>query len=56
MIAYRRILVLKLEVKRPVGGPRSRWVGNFKWILERESGVLWTGLIWLTLGTGRELL
>jgi hypothetical protein len=26
-IACRRILVLKLEVKRPVRRPRSRWVG-----------------------------
>jgi hypothetical protein len=26
------------------------------WILERWDGVMWTGLIWLRIGTGGELL
>jgi hypothetical protein len=26
------------------------------WILERWDGVIWTGLIWLRIGTGGELL
>jgi hypothetical protein len=30
-----RILVGKPERKRPLGGPRRRWVKNVKWILER---------------------
>jgi hypothetical protein len=30
-----RILVGKPEEKRPLGGPRRRWMDNIKWILER---------------------
>jgi hypothetical protein len=26
------------------------------WILERRDGVMWTGLVWLRIGTGGELL
>jgi hypothetical protein len=26
------------------------------WILERWDGVMWTGLVWLRIGTGEELL
>jgi hypothetical protein len=26
------------------------------WILERCDGVMWTGLVWLRIGTGGELL
>jgi hypothetical protein len=26
------------------------------WILERWDGVMWTGLVWLRIGTGVELL
>jgi hypothetical protein len=25
------------------------------WILERWDGVMWTGLVWLRIGTGGEL-
>jgi hypothetical protein len=28
----------------------------FGWILERWDGVMWTGLVWLRIGTGEELL
>jgi hypothetical protein len=27
-----------------------------KWILERQDGVVWIGLIWLRIGTSRGLL
>jgi hypothetical protein len=27
-----------------------------KWILERYDGVVWTGLIWLRIGTGGKFL
>jgi hypothetical protein len=27
-----------------------------KWILEREDGMIWTGLIWLRVGTSGGLL
>jgi hypothetical protein len=47
-----RLLVGKPEGKRPLGRPRHRWVD----ILERWDGVMWTGLVWLRIGTGGELL
>jgi hypothetical protein len=34
-----------------VGG----WI-IFGWILERYDGVIWTGLVWLRIGTGGEIL
>jgi hypothetical protein len=27
-----------------------------RWILQRSDGVVWTGLVWLRIGTGGELL
>jgi hypothetical protein len=51
-----RLLVGKPEGKRPLGRPRLRWVDNIRWILERWDGMMWTGLVWLRIGTGRELL
>jgi hypothetical protein len=36
-----RVLVRKPERKRPLGRPRRRL----------EDGVVWTGLIWLRIGT-----
>jgi hypothetical protein len=41
------ILVGKPETKRPLGNPRRRWENN---------GLVWTGLIWLTIGTSGGLL
>jgi hypothetical protein len=52
-----RLLVGKLEGKRPLGRPRHRWVDNIRLDLgERWDGVMWTGLVWLRIGTGGELL
>jgi hypothetical protein len=48
-----RTLVGKPEGKRPLGRPRHRWVYNIKIDL---NGMLWTGSIWLTIGTSRGLL
>jgi hypothetical protein len=48
-----RLLVGKPEGKRQLGRPRCRWVDN---IIERWDGVMWTGLVWLRIGTGGELL
>jgi hypothetical protein len=47
------ILVVKPEGKRPqdVGG----WT-ILKWILERQDGMVWTGSIWLRIGTSGRLL
>jgi hypothetical protein len=51
------LLVGKPEGKRPIGRPRRRWVDIiFGWIVERWDGVMWTGLVWLRIGTGGELL
>jgi hypothetical protein len=44
-----RLLVGKPEEKRPI----HRWVDNIRMNL---GGVMWTGLIWLRIGTGGELL
>jgi hypothetical protein len=48
-----RILVGKPEGKRPLGRPRGRWVDNIKIDL-RE--MVWTGSIWLRIGTSGGLL
>jgi hypothetical protein len=52
-----RILLRKPEGKRPLGRPRHRWEDNIRMDLrERENWVVWTGLIWLRIGTsGRPL-
>jgi hypothetical protein len=50
-----RILVVKWEGKRPLGRPRRRWY-ILKLILERRDWVVWTGLIWLRIGTSGGLL
>jgi hypothetical protein len=48
-----RMLVGKPEGKRSLGRPRS----NIKMDLrEREGVVVWTGLIWLRIGTSGGLL
>jgi hypothetical protein len=40
-----RLLVGKPEGRRPLRRPRRRW-----------DGVMWTGLVWLRIGTGGEPL
>ena len=47
-----RVLVGKPEGKRPLGRPRLRWNGNIKMNLQEVGWGAWTGLIWLTMGTG----
>jgi hypothetical protein len=52
-----RILVGKPEGKRPLGRPRRRWVDIVKMDLREIGwGGMWTGSIWLTIGTSGELL
>jgi hypothetical protein len=47
-----RILVGKLEGRRPLGGPRRRWVDNIK-IELRVIG--WGGMYWIDLAqTGNQ--
>jgi hypothetical protein len=51
-----RVLVGKPEGRRPLGRPRYRWMDNIKWILEKQDGMVWTGLIWLRIGISGGLL
>jgi hypothetical protein len=60
-----RLLMGKSEGKRPLGRPRRRWVDNIRMDLGEVGwgdvdwighGVMWTGLVWLRIGTGGELL
>jgi hypothetical protein len=50
-----RLLEGKPEGKRPLGRARRRWVDNIRMDLGGD-GVTWTGLVWLRIGTGGELL
>jgi hypothetical protein len=51
-----RVLVGKPEGRRPLGRPRCRWEDNIKMDLREVGWGAWTGLIWLRIGTGGELL
>ena len=51
-----RVLVGKPEGKRPLGRPSRRWHDNIKMDLRKWDMRVWTGLIWLRIGTGGGLL
>jgi len=52
-----KILVWTLQAKGTLRRPRSRWESNDKMIFKEWNGDrAWTGLIWLRLGTGGQLL
>jgi hypothetical protein len=51
-----RLLVGKPEGRRPLGRPIRTWVDNIRMDLGEMAGVVWTGLIWLRIGTSGELL
>jgi hypothetical protein len=51
-----RLLVGKPGGKKPLGRPRRSGRIILGWILERWDGVMWTGLFWLRIGMGGELL
>jgi hypothetical protein len=51
-----RLLVGKPEGKRQLRMPRRRWVDNIRMDLGEVGWVIWTGLVWLRIGTGGELL
>ena len=46
------VLVGKQEGKRPLGRPRRSWEGNIKMDLQKVGLGIWTGLIWVSVGTG----
>jgi hypothetical protein len=50
-----RLLVGKLEGKRPQGRTNCKWVDNIRWMLKRQDGVIWTGLVWHRIGTSGGL-
>jgi hypothetical protein len=51
-----RLLVGKPEGKIPIRRPRLCGRIILGWILDRQDGVVWTGLVWLKIWTSRELL
>jgi hypothetical protein len=51
-----RILVGKPDGKRPLVRPRRRWVDNIKIDLRETEWVVWTGSIWLRIGTSGGFL
>jgi hypothetical protein len=53
-----RELVGNPERKRPLGRRRHRWVDNIKIYLREMGwdGVVWTGSIWLSIGSSGGLL
>jgi len=51
-----RVLVGKLEGKRPPEKPRRRWVHNIRTISRRWDVGIWTGLGWFRIVTGGERL
>jgi hypothetical protein len=51
-----RILLGKSEGKRPLRRIRHMWVDSIKMDLREIDEVVWTGLIWLRIGTSVRLL
>jgi hypothetical protein len=51
-----RLLVGKPKVKRPLGRPIFRWMDSIEMDLGEVGWGYWTGLVWLRIGTGGELL
>jgi hypothetical protein len=51
-----RLLVGKPEGRRPLARPRRRWLDTIRMDLVEVDEVIWTGLVWLRIGTGEELL
>jgi hypothetical protein len=47
-----RVLVGKPEGKRPLVRPRPRWEDNIKMVFRKWNVGVWTGSIWLGIGTG----
>jgi len=50
------VLVGKPEGKRPLGTPRRRWEENIKMDFRKWDVEVWTGSMWLMIGTGGEHL
>jgi hypothetical protein len=50
------ILVGKPDGKIPLGKSRGRWENNIRMNLRGKGGRVWTGCIWLRIGTSGGLL
>jgi len=55
-IAAYTVLVGTHGGKRPLGKRKRSWKNNIKMDLQQVGKGLWTGLIWLRVGTGDGLL
>ena len=51
-----RVLMGRPERMRPLGRPGRKWEDNVKLYLQEMGGGIWSGLIWLRIGTGGGLL
>jgi hypothetical protein len=51
-----RLLLGKSRGRKPLGRPRRRWLDNIRIYLVEMGWVIWTGLVWLRMGTGGEFL
>jgi hypothetical protein len=49
-----RLLVEKSEERKPLGRQSHRWLDNIR--MDLVEVVMWTGLVWLRIGTDGELL
>jgi len=47
-----KVLAVKPERKRPLGGPRRRWADNIRMDLQEVDVGIWTGLGWPRIETG----
>jgi hypothetical protein len=53
---YVKTVAGELEGKRSLGIPRRRMEKILKGILGKQGGKVWTGFIWLMIGTSDRLL
>jgi hypothetical protein len=52
-----KIMVGKPEGRKPLGTSMHRWGDNIRMDFREYGGMVWTGFIWLRIGTsGRPLL
>jgi len=51
-----RILMGKPEGRGPLGRPRRAWWTILIWILKKQNGNAWTGLVWFGTRTNGGLL
>jgi hypothetical protein len=41
--------------KRPLGKPRRSWEGSIRMVVKKIGWTVWTGFMWLRIGTGGSL-